>query len=160
MSSQYGELRSTNVRERLEGLRHPSKFQLGSPLCFVTAATSFNGSQPNFARCLAICWAGTLYIHFWGLLPLTEFCQVKNSLCVQVLRSPVLAALLHDKLCGMVQGMELWKFRSSSFSTEDANYIPRAAITLGKGPQSSWLCISLGVFVCPLVRQKFVHEFS
>jgi len=28
-----------------------------------------SGSQPNFARCLAVSWAGTLYIHFWGLLP-------------------------------------------------------------------------------------------
>jgi len=32
------------------------------------------------------------YIHFWGLLPLTEFCHVQNSLCVQVLRSAILAA--------------------------------------------------------------------
>jgi len=47
------------------------------------------GRQPNFARCLAISWADTLYIHFRGLL------QVQNSLCVQVLRSPILAALLH-----------------------------------------------------------------
>ena len=31
----------------------------------------------------------------WGSCPLTEFCQVQNSLCVQVLRSPILAALLH-----------------------------------------------------------------
>ena len=35
---------------------------------FVTAATLFNGSQPNFARCMAVCWAGMLYIHFRGLL--------------------------------------------------------------------------------------------
>jgi len=28
-------------------------------------------------------WAATLYIHFWGLLPLTEFCQVQSSLCVE-----------------------------------------------------------------------------
>ena len=32
---------------------------------------------------------------FGGFCPLTEFCQVQNSLCVQVLRSPILAALLH-----------------------------------------------------------------
>ena len=32
---------------------------------------------------------------FWGLLPLTEFCQVQNSLCVQIVRSPILVALLH-----------------------------------------------------------------
>jgi len=49
-------------------------------------------------------------VHFRGLLPLTEFCHVQNSLYVQVLRSPILAALLHDtpaagsaKLCGVVQ---------------------------------------------------------
>ena len=36
------------------------------------------------------------YIYtFGGSCPLTEFCQVQNSFCVQVLRSPVLAALLH-----------------------------------------------------------------
>jgi len=34
-----------------------------------------------------------IYI-FGGSCPLTEFCQVQNSLCVQVLRFPVLAALL------------------------------------------------------------------
>ena len=33
------------------------------------AATSLNGSQPNFALCLAVSWPGTLYIHFRDLLP-------------------------------------------------------------------------------------------
>jgi len=36
-----------------------------------------------------------IFMHFRGLLPLTEFCLVQNSLCVQVLRSLMLAALLH-----------------------------------------------------------------
>ena len=35
----------------------------------VTAGTSLTGGQPNFARCLAVSWAGTLYIHFRELLP-------------------------------------------------------------------------------------------
>jgi len=38
------------------------------------------------------------YILFFvvgGFCPLTEFCQVQNSLCVQILCSPILAALLH-----------------------------------------------------------------
>jgi len=35
-----------------------------------------------------------IYI-FGGSCPLSQFCQVQNSLYVQVLRSPVLAALLH-----------------------------------------------------------------
>jgi len=97
MSSQYGELRSTSGWDRLAGLGHTSKFQLVSRLGFVTTPTSLNWGQPNFARCFTVSWAGTLYIHFRGLLPLTEFCRVQNSLCIQVLRSPIslLAALLH-----------------------------------------------------------------
>jgi len=49
-----------------------------------------------------------------GLLPLTEFCQLQNSLCVQVLHSPILSALLHAtraegiaKIYGVLQRMEL-----------------------------------------------------
>jgi len=104
----------------LASLGHPSKFQRVSRLGFVTAPTSLNGDQQNFAGCLAVSWAGTLCIHFGGSCPLTEFCQLQNSLCVQVLRSPILAALLHGtrvaavsqtKLCGVVQGMELRNFR-------------------------------------------------
>ena len=40
---------------------HPSKCQWVSRLGFVTALTSLH-------RRSAIFWAGTLYIHFWGLL--------------------------------------------------------------------------------------------
>jgi len=43
------------------------------------------------------------------------------------------------KLCGVVQGMELRSFRSWLFSTEGATYIPTAAITLGIGPNSSFI---------------------
>ena len=48
---------------------HPSKFQRLSRLGSITAATSLNGSQPNFARYLDVSWAGTLHIHFRGFLP-------------------------------------------------------------------------------------------
>ena len=58
-----------------------------------------------------------IYI-FGGCCPLTKFYQLQNSLCVQVFRSPILAALLHAleqwasaKVCGVVQGMELPNFR-------------------------------------------------
>ena len=53
----------------MAGLGHPSKFQLVSRLGFITAATSFTGGQPNFARCLAVSLTGALYMHFRGLLP-------------------------------------------------------------------------------------------
>jgi len=91
---QYSKLRPTNGKDGLAGLGHPSKFQPVSRLGFVTAATSFTGGQPNFAGCLAASCAGTLYI-FGGFCPVTEFCHLQTSLCVQVLRSPILAALLY-----------------------------------------------------------------
>jgi len=114
MSSQYGERRPTNGWYLLASLKHPSKFQRVLRLGFVSAR---NGGHPSFAPCLADSCTGVLYIHLWGSCSLTEFCQLQNSLCVQLLRSPMLAALLHgtpaygrQPVCGMVQGMELRNF--------------------------------------------------
>jgi len=129
---QYGELQPTNGWDRSDSLGHPSKFQRVSRLNFVTAATSLNGSQPNSARCLAASWAGTLYIHFQGLLPLMEFCQVQSWLCVQVLRSPILAALLHStRVVGVVRN------GITELSQRAPPVFGRAAITLGNGQHSS-----------------------
>ena len=61
MFSQYGERRPTNSWDRFESLGHPSTFQRVSRLGFVTAPTSLNEGQSNFARCLAVSWDGTLY---------------------------------------------------------------------------------------------------
>jgi len=47
---------------------HPSKFQRVSRLGFVTAPTLLNGGQTDFARCLAVSWAGALHI-FGALAP-------------------------------------------------------------------------------------------
>jgi len=70
MFSQYAELWPISSLDRFTSVGHPSKFQRVSRIGFVTAWTSLNGCQPNFARCLAVSWAGTVYIHFWWLLPL------------------------------------------------------------------------------------------
>jgi len=60
----------------------PAHFNGFRVLGFFTAAMSVNGSQPNFAQCLAITWAGTLYIHFGGLLPCNEILAgAKFTLC-------------------------------------------------------------------------------
>jgi len=78
-SSQYGDLRPTNCRDRLADLGHPGKFQRVSRLAFVTAATSLNGTQPKFARCLAVSWAGILYTvyTFSGALAPWNFTRYK-----------------------------------------------------------------------------------
>jgi len=65
-------------------------------------------------------------MHFQGLLPPNGILPGANSLCVQVLRSPILAALLHGTRASAVgvsqtlwrgtRNMELRNFRSSLFS--------------------------------------------
>jgi len=72
----------------------------------------------------------------------TEFCQVQNSLCVQVVRSPILAALLHGtRAVGISQTLP----RGTRNGITEL--LPRvspirgiAAITLGMGigPHSSF----------------------
>ena len=52
-----------------------------------------------------------VYIHyiFGGCCYVTEFCQVQASLCVQVLRSLILAALLHrTRIVGISQTLRSW----------------------------------------------------
>jgi len=94
--SQYGELRPTSSWDRCGCLGHLSNLQRASCLGRVTAATSVNGSQPTFARCLAVSWAGTLYIRFRGLLPCNRILQgAKFTFVSKSSRSPVLAELLH-----------------------------------------------------------------
>jgi len=81
---------------------------------------------------------------FWGSCPVTEFCQVQYSLCVQVFHSPILAALLHGtRAVGVSQTLRRGTRKGiaelSLFIC--VTYIPRAAITLGIGPHSSNICL-------------------
>ena len=144
MSSQYDELRPTSGWDRFGSLRHHSKFQRVSRLGFVTAATSFIGGQPNFARCLAVSWTATLHIYFRGILPPDGISPhakfaLRPSLAFSCIASVTASHSSSGRQpnCGMVEGVQL-RFRFSSFSTEGATYIPRAAITMGIGPDSSF----------------------
>ena len=78
-------------------------------------------------------WPSPGLVHYiyicGGCCPLMKFCQVQNSLCVKVLRSPISAALLHGtrettsgKLCGVVSSydkaaipFDLWMVELSSY---------------------------------------------
>jgi len=131
MSSQHGELRPTNGWDWLASLRNPCKFQRVSRVGFVTAPTSLNGSQRNFAWCLAFSWAGTLYIHFWARIARCKI-HFASKFCVllywQYYCSTALEQWSSAKLCDMVQGMELRNFHRWR------HLYGRAAITLGIGP--------------------------
>jgi len=111
--------------------------------------TSLNGGQPNFARCLSVSWDGTLYRFFLlgrgflpcnGILPGAKL-TLRASLVFSYIGSIIARTLLEwasARLRGVVQEMELRSFCSSSFSTEGATYIQRAAIVLGIGPHFSY----------------------
>ena len=88
------------------------------------------------------------YIHFRGLLPLTEFCPVQNSLYGQVLRCRILAALLHGTpTAGVSQTL---RRGTRNGITELSQRAPPkfswAAITLGIGPLSSCLYFCIHVY--------------
>jgi len=87
MPSQYGELWSTNGQDRLSGL-----VRILASLLHRCRSTEINQSLHDVWSSAGIVY----YIYIFGAsFPRTEFCQVQNSLCIQLLRSPVLAALLH-----------------------------------------------------------------
>ena len=71
--------------------------------------TSLTGGQPNFARCLAVSWAGRL---FSGALVRCKIHFTSKS-CVRLYWQRYCMALQQRasaKLCGIVQGMELRNF--------------------------------------------------
>jgi len=113
---------TAEIGSRVSGTTANFSVQWVSHLAFVTASM-FTGGQPNCARYLTISWAGTLYI-FLGSCPLTEFCLVQNSLYVQVIRSLILAALLHGTpAAGVSQAVAWYKEWNYGTYTEGATYI-------------------------------------
>jgi len=74
---------------------------------------------------------------------MTEFCcPVQNSLYIQVLRSPILAALLHSSPAAGVSQTLRRCTRSGirELSHGAPPIFGRVAITLGIGPHSSYGC--------------------
>jgi len=139
MFPQYGELRPINGWDLLVSLGHPSKFQPVSRLAFVTARHhSLEANQTLHV------WPSPGLLHhiyiFEGSCLLTEFCRVQNSLYVQVLRSPILAVLLHGTPTAVVS--QTLRHGTKNGITELSQRGPpifgRAAITLSIGPNSSF----------------------
>jgi len=119
----------------LASLRHPCKFQRVSRLGSVTAATSLTGGQPNFARCLAVTWAGRLYIHFRRLLP-------RNGILPRAkftLRPPSLALSYWQRYC---TALEQWaRVKLCGVEHRAPHIFGRATITLGIDPHSSFFIL-------------------
>jgi len=133
ISPQYSELRPISGWDRLANLGHPSKFQRVSRVGFVIAATSLNGSQLNFARCLAVSCTDTLYNTFSAVLaPWQNFSRCKfhfaSRFCVLIL-----AASLHGtSAAGVSQTLRRWE--------EGAIYIRQGGHHVGHGPTLYIFC--------------------
>jgi len=136
MSLQYGELRPTNGWDRFGSSEHPSKFQRVSRLAFVTAATSLTGGQPNFARCLAVSWAGSLDIQFRRLLPPWQ----NFSRCKIHFTSKSCVRLYWQRYCTALRqraSADLWaSYREWNYGTfaKDATYIRQGGHHVGHRP--------------------------
>jgi len=96
--------------------------------------------SPEANQTLHDVWPSPGLVHymytFGGSYHLTEFCHVQNSLYVQVLRSPILSALLHGTPAAGVS--QTLRRGTRNGITELSQRAPpifgRAAITLGIGP--------------------------
>ena len=120
-----------NVWDLFTSLGNPSKFQRVSRLAFVTAAMSLTGGQPNFAWCLAISWAGILYIglRFPELLPDRILPSAKFTL------RPSLAFSYIGSITA--RHCSRWRHWIKELLQKVPPIFHRVAITLGIGPHSS-----------------------
>ena len=87
-------------------------------------------------------WPSPALVHYIctvrGSCPLTEFYHVQNSLCVQVLRSPMLAALLHGTSATDVsQALQCGTRNGITELSQMAPLIRLGTIMMGIGPRSS-----------------------
>jgi len=100
--------------------------------------------SPEANQALHDLWSSPGLVHYiyisGGFCPLTEFCHVQNSLCVQVLLSLMLAALVHGTpAAGLSQTLRCTTRKGITELSHTAQPIfGRAAITLGIGPHSSF----------------------
>jgi len=140
MSRQYSELRPTIAAEI--GLRvwgtpaNCNGFRVLASLLQRRRSSEANQT----AGCLAVSWTATLCIHLGDSCLLTEFRQVQNSLCVQVLRSPPILAALLNSTGAAADCQSLRHGTRNGFTQHSQTAAPifgRAAITLGTCPHSS-----------------------
>ena len=91
------------------------------------------------------------YAYIFGTsCTVTEYCQVQNLLCVQVVRYPTLAALLHGvPAVGISE--TLWRGTRTGIKELLQRAPPifgRTAIALGIGPHSSLIINWFFVYIC------------
>jgi len=105
-----------------------------------TAPASLIGGQPNFARCLAVSWAGRLCIHFRGslppngILPAAKF-TFRPSFALSYIGSVTARHSSSGRRLTLQRGT---RNGVTYLSQRAPPVFGRAAITLGVGPHSSF----------------------
>jgi len=95
--------------------------------------------SPETNQTLHDVWPSAGLVHcifiLGGSCPLMEFCPVQNSLCIQVLHSPTLAALLHGTAAEGVSQTAAW-YKEWNYETfaEGATYIRQGGHHVGHRP--------------------------
>jgi len=144
MFPQYGELRRTSGWDRFGSLRHPSKFQRVRVLASLLQRR--RSTEDN--EILHDVWPSpglVQYIYiFRGSCPVMEFCQVQNSLCVQVLRTRVV---------GVSQTFRRW--------AEGASYIRQGGHHVGRWPTFEFCFYVWWSFaLCTILLTGIIIRFS
>jgi len=152
-SSQYGELGPLTAEIGLPAWGTPANFNQ-----FRVLASLLQWCRsPEANQTLHDLWSSPGLVHgiFWGFCPLMELCYVQNSLYVQVLRSRILAALLHSTPA--VGLSETLRHGTRNGITQLLQRAPpifgSVAMILGIGLHSSyvWLSYMIGVIVLDTV---------
>jgi len=124
--------------------------------CYVLALLMHQCHWTEVNQILHDVWPSPGLVHyiyiFAGSCPLTEFYQVPNSLSVQLLHSPILAALLHGtRVVGVSQTLQCW--------ARGHHLYLAGRPSLGIGPHSSSHVLSVllctWVLVISLKQQNF-----
>jgi len=140
MSPQYGELRPTNDWDLLASLGTSANFSrfcvLASLLhrrrsAEVNKTLKYVSPSPGLVRYIGLCI-------FPSSCPLTEFCQLQNSRCVQVLRSPIFSALLHGTPAAAVS-QTLWR----GIQEMELRYFRRERYLYSAGRPSRWASVHI-----------------
>jgi len=137
----YGALRPINGWDQFRSLGHPSRFQQVSRLGFITAAMSLAAGQPNFARCLSVFWAGTLYVYLWGLLPRDGILPgAKFTLRLSLAFSYIGSVTAWHSSSGRQPNFAAWPRNGiTELLRRTPPIFSWAATTLGIGPHSSFI---------------------
>jgi len=110
-------------------------------LASLRAATSLTGGQPNFARCLAVSWAATLYTFSGALAPERNFARCKihvmSKSCVSYIGSVTTPHSSSERQRNFAAWCKEWNYGTFAECVTDIR-LGWAAMTLGIGPHSSW----------------------